>query len=128
MIRTILLTHEFVEFIPDQLDDGVLYVSIPCGLAVHKCFCGCQNKVVTPFSPHDWKLTFDGDTVTLNPSIGNWKFPCQSHYWIRENKVIWVEDWKKRDISQPHSLQKKDFAAKKKKHFLGFLFKEKQYE
>lgn len=29
-----------------------------------------------------WTLIFDGDTVSLDPSIGNWSFHCQSHYLI----------------------------------------------
>jgi hypothetical protein len=31
--------------------------------------------------------------VSLDPSIGNWSFPCRSHYWIRNNKVRWAENW-----------------------------------
>ena len=33
---------------------------------------------------------FNGKTVSLDPSIGNWSFPCQSHYWIRNNRVKWA--------------------------------------
>jgi hypothetical protein len=84
------LTHQFVEYLPDELQDGVLYVSIPYATAAHRCCCGCRNEVVTPLSPTDWKLTFDGKSITLHPSIGNWNFPCQSHYFIRRNKVEWV--------------------------------------
>jgi len=40
-------------------------------------------------------LIFDGDTVSLYPSIGNWNFPCRSHYWIRYDHVEWAEDWPK---------------------------------
>jgi Family of unknown function (DUF6527) len=54
--------------------------------------------VVTPFSPTDWKLTFDGETVSLHPSIGNWSFKCRSHYWIRENEVHWAARWTDEDI------------------------------
>lgn len=80
--------HKFVELIPDQLEDGVLYISIKYCTAIHKCCCGCQEEVVTPLSPTDWQLIFDGKTVSLYPSIGNWSFKCKSHYWIRNNKVI----------------------------------------
>jgi len=27
-------------------------------------------------------------SVSLFPSVGNWKYACKSHYWIRENKVV----------------------------------------
>lgn len=89
----IKLNHKFVEFIPDALDDGVLYVSLTHGTAVHRCCCGCGREVVTPLTPTDWKLTFDGETVSLYPSIGNWNFPCRSHYWITQNRIEWAEDW-----------------------------------
>lgn len=89
-MRTEALRHEFVEFIPSELIPSVLYVSIPYATAAHKCCCGCGQKVVTPLTPTDWTLTFDGESVSLSPSIGNWSFPCQSHYWIRNNKVRWA--------------------------------------
>jgi hypothetical protein len=83
------LKHEFVEFIPKNLPDGVIFISIPYTTAIHNCCCGCGSRVVTPLSPVDWTLIFDGRSISLNPSIGNWNFPCRSHYWIRNNKVIW---------------------------------------
>lgn len=87
------LNHKFVEFIPEALDDDVLYVSVIHGTAVHRCCCGCGREVVTPLTPADWKLTFDGETVSLYPSIGNWNFPCRSHYWITKNRVEWAPSW-----------------------------------
>ena len=82
------LNPEFVEFIPDSLEMGKLYISMKYATAVHLCICGCKNEVVTPFSKNDWKLIYDGDSVTLTPSIGNWSFKCKSHYWIRKNKIL----------------------------------------
>lgn len=81
------ISHEFVEVIPDQLDDGVLYVCIPYTTAVHKCVCGCGHEVVTPLARRQWSLIFDGETISLKPSIGNWSFPCRSHYWIHAGAV-----------------------------------------
>lgn len=82
--------HEFVEVIPKERQDGVLYVSIPFATAVHNCFCGCGLKVVTPISPIGWQLIFDGETVSLWPSVGSWNFPCRSHYIIRRDTVVWA--------------------------------------
>ena len=93
MRRERTLTHEFVEFIPDVLQDGTLYVSVEYATAVHKCCCGCGGEVVTPLSPTDWRLSFDGRTISLDPSIGNWGFECQSHYWITNNRVRWAARW-----------------------------------
>ncbi|MGO9620401.1 MAG: DUF6527 family protein [Desulfobaccales bacterium] len=69
------------------------------GTAIHKCCCGCGEKVVTPFSPTDWKLIFDGVSISLDPSIGNWSFKCKSHYWIRHNRVIWAPRWSREKIA-----------------------------
>lgn len=87
-----VIKPEFVEFIPEQLQEGVLYVSTAYATAVHRCCCGCGLEVVTPLSPTDWKLSFDGEAVSLWPSIGNWSFPCRSHYWIKGNRIQWSGD------------------------------------
>jgi hypothetical protein len=92
------LVHEFVEYIPDDLKDGTIYVSITFATAIHKCCCGCGNEVVTPISPTDWQLTFDGESISLYPSIGSWNLDCKSHYWITNNKVKWAWSWSKKDI------------------------------
>ena len=81
---------EFVPVIPEQLDEGVLYVCEPHRIAIHLCCCGCGEEVVTPLSPAEWHLEHLGTAVSLYPSIGNWSFRCQSHYWIRRNRVIWA--------------------------------------
>lgn len=89
-----------VEFIPEQLDEGVLYVSRPYATAVHKCCCGCGQEVVTPLSPRDWSLTPGNGGVRLSPSIGNWSYPCRSHYWIWDGRVIRAEQWSSNRIEQ----------------------------
>lgn len=55
---------QFVDRMPpdDMLKDGMLYVAPHFHVAVHKCMCGCGEKVVTP-----WK-TADGHGVTTVPS------------------------------------------------------------
>jgi hypothetical protein len=83
------LSPRFVETIPEAIEPGVLYVSMGLASAIHLCACGCGQGVITPLSPTDWKLYFDGENVSLEPSIGNWGFPCRSHYWIRGGKVLW---------------------------------------
>lgn len=93
-----IMQHRFLEFIPDQLEEGILYVSIEYCTAIHLCVCGCRNKVVTPISPTDWRLTFNGKSISLHPSIGNWNFDCQSHYWIRSGVVEWSGSWSNTQI------------------------------
>lgn len=93
------LIHEFVEYIPNDLRDNTIYVSIAFATVMHKCCCGCGNEVVTPLSPTDWKLIFDGQSISLDPSIGNWSYACQSHYWIKNNRVKWTPRWSKEKIN-----------------------------
>ena len=68
------VSHQFVELMPEKFEERILYVSVQYATAIHLCCCGCKNKVVTPLTPKDSKLIFDGETVSLYPSIGNWNF------------------------------------------------------
>lgn len=99
--------HKFVEFVPDVLEDNVVYISIEYCTAVHKCICGCGNEVVTPLSPTDWQLTFNGKAISLYPSIGNWNFQCKSHYWITNNKIRHSPIWSKDQIENGGKEDKK---------------------
>jgi len=87
------MTLNFVELMPKEIEDGVLYISMEYATAIHRCACGCGNKVVTPLSPKDWKLNFNGESISLFPSIGNWNFDCKSHYWIVNNNIKWDVSW-----------------------------------
>src|SRR5436189_6306712 len=112
------IQHKFVEFIPDVIEDEILYISISYCTAIHKCVCGCGNEIVTPLSPTDWELTFDGKTVSLSPSIGNWNFECKSHYWIIKNQIRFARQWSDWEIDfgrKRDSEKKKKFFKKNKK-------------
>lgn len=98
MTRLHRLEHEFVHYIPEKLEDGKLYVSVAFATVAHRCCCGCGNEVVTPLSPTDWQLIFDGESVSLDQSIGNWSFACRSHYWIRRGRVHWARRWSEEEI------------------------------
>jgi hypothetical protein len=117
-----MLVHKFVKSVPDTLEDGVVYVSVEYASAIHKCCCGCDHEVVTPFSPTDWQLTFDGRSISLYPSIGNWSFKCQSHYWIRNNRVEWCPKWDKANDAKSN---KTGSPRKMKEPFFRRLFKRK---
>lgn len=99
------IKYKFVQYIPDQIEERTLYISIEFGTAVHKCVCGCGNEVVTPLSPSDWELIYNGETVSLYPSIGNWGFKCESHYWITKGKVKFAE---KLILNKPKVTEKKN--------------------
>ncbi len=100
------LRHKFIEFVPNNIETGMIYISMENAVAIHKCACGCGQEVITPFSPTEWKLIFDGKAVTLNPSIGNWSFACRSHYWIKRNRILWAERWSQAKIEQNRSYDK----------------------
>lgn len=98
MHRATTVSFEFVKYMPESLEEGRLYISIDFATAAHLCCCGCGQKVVTPLSPTDWELTFDRVSVSLSPSIGNWSFECQSHYWIEKNQVHWARRWARWEV------------------------------
>ncbi|MDX8494627.1 DUF6527 family protein [Mesorhizobium sp. VK22B] len=84
------LEPRFVEYIPDDVEAGVLYISHRFSTATHLCCCGCGREVVTPFNPAKWSFFERGGKVSLSPSIGNWSFPCRSHYIVSGNRVLWA--------------------------------------
>lgn len=85
---------KMVEFMPEVLEDGVLYVSEKYGTAIHLCACGCGKETVTPIKPFwhtGWDYTNDNGVITLYPSIGNMNFcPNKAHYFYERNRVRWV--------------------------------------
>lgn len=93
------LRPEFVEYIPEKLSAGVLYVSDRFRTCSHLCCCGCGEEVVTPLSPAEWELTLNDGTASLWPSIGNWDYACRSHYIIVENQVSWAKQMSPRQIA-----------------------------
>jgi hypothetical protein len=107
--------HKFTKFIPQELKEGVLYITVEYGTAVHLCPCGCGSRVVTPLTPTDWELRFNGKEVSLSPSIGNWSFPCKSHYWIIRNKVRWARRWSDEEIQEG----REEDRSRKKRYFGG---------
>ncbi len=100
MRQTHQLKHRFVESFPEKLEPETLYVALDFATMSHLCCCGCGHEVITPLSPHDWKMTFDGESITVHPSIGNWAFPCRSHYFIRQNSIQWAGQWSEKQIRQ----------------------------
>jgi len=102
------LSHKFVEFVPDTLSPDEIYVSFRFSLVTHLCACGCNQEIVTPLSPKDWQLIYNGNTISLYPSIGNWKLSCRSHYWIQEDSIVWASDsWltRKNDVFTTHPME-----------------------
>ena len=108
MPRKDAICHQFVTAIPvrDEMEPKTLYISIPLRIANHLCICGCGTESPTPLAPTEWSMTFDGESVSLHPSIGNQKMDCKSHYWIKGGQAIWIVDRSMREESrkQPKSI------------------------
>lgn len=83
---------------PEKPQQGLLYISREYKTATHLCCCGCGLEVVTPLNPAKWRITDHGDSVSLTPSIGNWSFPCESHYWIDHGAVKWSTKMSQKQI------------------------------
>lgn len=105
------LEHRFVRNVPRELEPGVLYISMDYATAVHSCCCGCGERVVTPFTPTDWRMTFDGESISLQPSVGNWNQPCRSHYVIQKNHVLEADPWSNAQVEAERRRDKKAKAS-----------------
>jgi hypothetical protein len=101
---------EFVDEIPRQLEPGKLYISVRYTTVTHLCCCGCGSEVVTPLHPAQWSLLYDGETVSLDPSVGSWSLRCESHYVIRRNRVRWAPHWGKARIDAARARDRRDIA------------------
>src|SRR6266702_5718108 len=107
MLRHQRLEHRFVHYIPEELEPGIIYISMHYATAAHSCCCGCGEQVITPLTPTDWKMTFDGETISLWPSIGNWNFRCRSHYIIRNSRILVAEPWQDKKVESERRHDKK---------------------
>lgn len=100
------ISPEFVEEIPEEINDGHLYLCLPYNAVIHKCACGCGEVISTPLDKkHGWIMQYDGETVTLSPSIGNGSYECRSHYFIRGNNIVWLGKMGQQISEQPKRKQ-----------------------
>jgi hypothetical protein len=99
----------FVEMVPqaDAINDGHLYISLTYNMTMHRCASGCGQLVPLPLSPADWSLTYDGETVSLSPSIGNGILACHSHYFIQNSQVTWASEM---SVTEAKQQQAEDAA------------------
>lgn len=49
-------------------------------------------------------------SVTLNPSIGNWSYPCRSHYFIQANRVVWASQFSEAQIQRVQAADQRAVA------------------
>jgi hypothetical protein len=108
MRRVRTIRHHFVVEVPREMKARTLYISVEDGTCIHRCLCGCGAEVVTPLSPRQWSLTYDGETVSLWPSIGSWNLPCRSHYIIRRSEVRWARQFSAEEITEVRQRKRAD--------------------
>lgn len=106
MSKTFNIRPEFVERIPKNQQDGVIYISEKYSTAAHNCCCGCGVKIVTPLKPGRWSLSNRGGKISIRPSIGNWSSACQSHYWIENNQIRWAGSFSQSEIAANRTSDK----------------------
>ncbi|MFD4676499.1 DUF6527 family protein [Lentzea sp. NPDC058450] len=94
------LRPEFVASFPTPMERGVMYVSIEYNNCGHLCACGCGLEVITPLSPAQWAITYDGESISIWPSVGNWSLPCRSHYIVDRSRVRWARSFTEREIER----------------------------
>ena len=105
------IAPEFVDEIPGTLEGGTLYVCCRYRAVAHLCACGCGTVISTPLHPTQWTLVCDGVSVSLYPSIGSWSEDCRSHYWIRNNRILWAKRWSTRRITRGRRRAKRHSEA-----------------
>src|SRR6266851_5298507 len=87
-----------VQYMPKNLEPGVLYVSEEFGAAAHLCACGCGSKIRTPIGPTEWSVKETNTGPSVWPSVGNWQKACESHYVISCGAVEWAPKWSPKQI------------------------------
>jgi hypothetical protein len=90
-LKKVEITPVYVEFMPEVLEEGKLYISEKYGCAQHLCLCGCGIKTHTPLGDGGWQLIkHDNGKISLTPSISNYQFECKSHYILTKNVANFV--------------------------------------
>lgn len=132
------LTPKFVELIPnnsEELMPGTLYISAKHKTVVHRCPCGCGEISEFVLGPTRFRMIYDGESVTFNPSIGNSHLGCRSHYWIRGNQIEWCspmqdgEIWRAREREHQKTMEaRRQQDLRKYKGHRGILGKFIKYK
>lgn len=81
--------------IPDNIGKNLFIVghSNPKWV-VMKCPCGCGERLdvnlMKSHHPH-WNISYQSEKISLYPSIWLSEDKCGSHFWLKKNKIIWID-------------------------------------
>ncbi|WP_183560655.1 DUF6527 family protein [Mucilaginibacter sp. SP1R1] len=92
-IRKVIIIPVFVEWMPDFYEQDMVYISREHNCSKHLCLCGCGQMTIMPLDDGSkwWQLVEGPDgRVSFIGSVGNYSFPCQSHYIITNNVANFV--------------------------------------
>ena len=100
-IRKESVTPKYVEFMTNVNDmkDNIIYISLKYGVTGHRCLCGCGLLTILPLNQkedseeirnHGWGMTDNDGKLTFTPSVGNYQYPCKSHYIITKGVANFV--------------------------------------
>lgn len=91
-LKKVEIIPVYVKNIPETIENNTLYISEEYKTAIHLCLCGCGEKTITPLGGgRNWDLIKENKgKVSLIGSIGNYNFPCKSHYIITNNIANFV--------------------------------------
>jgi len=95
--------------IPAELSNGKIYVNPIGNRAHHLCACGCESRVLTPLNNIEWRLIGSDLKPSLTPSVGNWNLDCQSHYWIKNGRVVWAPRWSPAEIAAGRAREQRPY-------------------
>jgi hypothetical protein len=80
--------------LPAELGNALYLVGAnPVQWAVLDCPCGCGERANTKIgvaSRTSWSLTLTEGKASLSPSLLMPVDRCGSHFFIRENRIVWV--------------------------------------
>ena len=83
----------FCELIPNILLKETFYITKMYSGIAYLCPCDCGEEVWIPTGDpkSKWDLDIIESKAFVKPSILH-KGSCESHYFIKGSKIVWVED------------------------------------
>lgn len=91
-LKKVTVEPVFVELMPDFYEHGKIYISETYNTSKHLCLCGCGNMAIMPLGGGRWWTLVKerNGNVSFIGSVGNYQFPCKSHYIITNNVANFV--------------------------------------